>query len=375
MRNLESFKKNKFLIWTLIFAFLNMATMFLVFGFPVQSDTVRYIKAAQWFRGGMQGIIDPEAIIRPLGPIIAAPFEFLGEGAGLVIQNIIFYIFSAFLIFRIAELVFGDKRKAFFASLFFITATPLLEFGLAFLTDMGAWFFYLFSLYLTLLYFRNRNEKLIMINGFLSGIGFLMKENGSLGALFFGLMILFSKDFNIKDKFLKIINFGTFFLIPIGALQLLTYKYFRYTSWDWYLKGGLPGTNNEGFLMTNFRYLGQLFRVMGILWPLVLLGTWKEWKEKNQERLKIFLALLPPSFSFFLWNTSAGARTVFIFAPLGILLAIKSFDVFEKKLDERIKTPAVMLLVLILIALNYSFVWLNPRIAFADILAKFLGLL
>ena len=151
MDTLEKIKTHKFLLLALLFALLNMAAIFSVFGFQVYGDTPDWIDAIHWFRGE-EVEVSPLRLIRPLGPLIAVPFEFLGEGAGLIVQNILFYLLCTFLIFKITELIYHNKKQAFFACLFFITATPVIESGLAYLTDMGGWFFYLLSIFLTLIY-------------------------------------------------------------------------------------------------------------------------------------------------------------------------------------------------------------------------------
>lgn len=367
----EQLKNNKFLIFAFIFAFLNLGAIFFIFGFQKSGDSPEYIEAIHWFQG-KDTQVPPYRILRPLGPLIALPFEFLGEGAGLIVQNIIFYLLCTFLIFKITELIYHNKKQALFASLFFVTATSVIEVGLAYLTDAGAWFFYLLSIFLTLLYLKNKNEKLITLNGFLSGVGFLMKENGALGILFFGLIILLSKELNIKEKIFKIIRFGIFFLIPIVLLQFFMYQYFHFTSLDLYL---LPFTEgHEGLLLTSLRHFGQLFRTLGILWIFFFIGLWQEWQEKNRERIKIFLALLPFSFSFLLWPNSGG-RFAFIFAPLGILLATRGLAFLDNKLGKKRGALMIILLLLAVLILNYCFCWLNPMFPFADIIADFLGIL
>lgn len=350
---------NKYLIFALIFAVFNMGAIFSIFGFKAYGDTVSYIDAIHWFRGGSINV-DPWVVLKPLGVLSALPFEFLGEGAGLVVQNAIFYLLSAFLIFKITDLIFNNKKQALLASLFFVTVTQVLEVGLAYLTDMGAWFFYLLSIFLTLLSFRNRNDKLIILNGFLSGAGFLMKENGGLGILFFGLMILFSKEFGIKEKIRKILYFGIFFLIPIISWQVFMYRRFQLTSLDWYLYQLRGFSHGEGTGLVVFKYFGQLFRTLGILWIFFFIGLYREFKEKNWQKLKIYLALLPASLSFFLWPISAGGRSVFIFAPLGILLA--SYGC------KKISPLFLALVILIILISNYAFVWFNPTITFTDLI-------
>lgn len=374
MNTLEEFKKNKYLIWALFFALLNMGVIFFIFGFQEYGDTSQYIQTIHWFQGKE---VEPSVwrIIRPIGSLIAVPFEFLGEGAGLIVQNIIFYLLCAFLMFKITELIYHNSRQAFFASLFFVTATSVIEVGLAYLTDTGGWFFFLLSIFLTLLYFKNKNGKLIIINGLVSSIGVLLKESGGLGAPFFGLMILLSRDFKVKEKILKIISFGIIFLIPIIIVQFFMFQYFRFSSLNLFHTSIGFADVGESWPIALLRYSGQLFRILGILWPLILIGLWREWREKNWERIKIFLALLPSSFTFLLWHPAAGARTVFFFAPLGILLATYGLSFLENKLSKKKGTLMVILLLTAILTLNYWFCWSNPHYSFFEIIAGFLGIL
>ena len=204
-------KIDKYLAFALLFALLNMGAIFSIFGVREYSDGTGYVEIINWLQGEAGGPAEFHRLLKPLGLLIALPFEFLGDGAGLIIQNIFFYLLGVFLIFKITELIYHNKKQALFASIFFATATPVIEVSLSYLLDPGGWSLYLLSIFLTLFYFKTRNEKLIILNGFLSGLGFLVKETGGFGILFFGLMVLFSAGSSIKEKLFKIVRFGTFF--------------------------------------------------------------------------------------------------------------------------------------------------------------------
>lgn len=370
------FQNHKYLILALFFASLNIGTIFLIFGFQRYGDTPEYLQTIRLLGGEDSGVI-LRRIITPLGPFLALPFEFLGEGAGLVVQNIIFYLLSAFLIFRITELIYHQKKQALLASLLFSSSVPLLTTGLAYLIDMGGWFFYLLSIFLTLLYLKNKEGKFITLNGLLSGLGTLMKESGVLGMPFFGLAILLSGDLKFKEKISKLLHFAVFFLIPFLAFQAFMFKYFHFTFLNVYLNGRVgQAAGEEGLILSSMRYLGQFFIVLGTLWPFVLIGALREVREKNQARLKIFLALLPSSLSFLFWSTGAGMRTVAFFLPLGILLATYGLDSFSQIFGKRQKILVISLILFLTLVLNYYFVWINPHIQFVDRLVEFLlGLL
>jgi len=368
-------KYNNYFSYAVIFSLLNMAGIFSVFGARVYGDTERYLNVIHWI-WGWQVSERPIGFLRPLGPILASPFEFLGVGAGLIVENIVFYFACAVLIFKIIEILSDNQRQAFIGTAFFVTATPVLEFGLSYLTDMGALFFYLFSIFLTFKFFTGNNYKLIPINGFLSGLGFLQKENGALGAVFWCMMILLARKFSLKDKFLNIFRFGIFFIIPIFIVQLLCYYYLNYTHIDWFRDEVIIRSDKETtLLMITARYTGQLFRMLGILWPIVLIGLWAEIRKRNLNRLLIYAALLPSSFSFLIWTTLAGVRAVFIFAPLGITLATFGWVVIEQylqRIHKYAKNTALIAMFTVITAINYLFVFVNLEISFTDKVVEFL---
>lgn len=369
------FLKNKWLFLALIFAGVNLVAIFYLLGFREYGDTQRYINAINWFQGERDIVVESNAFLRPLGPILAVPFEFAGKGAGLIFQNIIFYFLSAVLIFKIVEILFGNVRQAFWAAVFFVTATQVLETGISYLTDMGPWFFYILSIFLAVKFFRDGNSILAPIGGFVAGLGFILKENGGLGCVFYGMMALLSKSLSLKEKILSIGKFGIFFIIPVAIAQGFTYYYVNFTYLDWFLMGGV-GTDEEGLALIALRYIGQFFRTLGMLWPLVAIGLWMELKSKNVERLKIYLALLPSSLSFLLWTIDAGGRSVFIFAPLGIMLATVGWMHFESKMQNaKIRNLARGLFLLILLGINYSFALFNQQINFTDKVTQFLKML
>ncbi len=364
-------KYNNYFSYTIIFSLLNLAGIFSIFGARTYGDTGRYLNIIHWIWGG-QVSEDPIGFLRPLGPLLAAPFEFLGEGAGLILENTLFYFASAILIFKIIEILSGNQRQAFIGAVFFVTATPVLEVGLAYLTDMGAWFFYLFSIFLTLRFFTRGDRRLIPLNGFLSGLGFLLKENGSLGSLFWGMMILLYHKFSVKQKIAHIFKFGVLFAVPILIVQFLGYHYLSYTHIDWF-QTGMVGGEKESFSTITLRYLGQLFRILGLLWPLVLIGLWAEIKNRNFNRMLVYASLLPGSFSFLLWSTDAGGRSVFIFAPLAIILATFGWMTVEKylqKIHQNTKNIALAAMFAMITGINYLFVFVNQKINFTDMIIE-----
>jgi len=357
MRKLKIIKKNKYLILSLLFSFFNLLTLWFLFGWQTDVDTGSYLEAMTYFiKGDTQKLNDiPHRALRPLGIILALPFtRFFSTLTSLIIENVIFYFAAAFLIFKIAKEILKKDEQAFYSVVLYLSAYPMLRFGPVALTDMGAWFFYLLSIYLTLLFLREPRDYLVYLNGLLSGLGVLIKENGGMGILFFVVLLLISRRFQLKE----IINYGLKFLLvfvfPILVNQLIIYYYFNYTYFNWYLK------NTKTYLKqsyTLFNLAKNFFIVFGIGWIFVFLGIWNIWQEKNEENNRIFLALLIPSLSFFLWP-SITARLIYIAGSFLSLVGAKGLGCV--KINKKILLLSFLLSLsvifnFILVKLSYIF--------------------
>ena len=84
-------KRFRYLLFTLTLATLNLGSVLIFFGFLVFLDSQQYVDTIRFFLGDPDAPVHLHRLLRPLGPLLAVPFEFIGLGAGLLIQNIFFY--------------------------------------------------------------------------------------------------------------------------------------------------------------------------------------------------------------------------------------------------------------------------------------------
>lgn len=312
--------KNNYLFLSLAFAFLNLLLVYLFFGWQKDDDTLTLIETIEGLVNKNFDKLFIHRILRPLGPLFSIPLlAIFSPFHALIFQNVIFYFLSAFFLFKIAKEIFKDEKSGLLSVIFYLTAYPLLRNGPAALTDMGAWFFYLSSLYLTLLFLKKPKDSLVYLNGFISGFGVLMKENAGFGILFFFSLLIFSKKFQRKEILKRGFQFLIFFIIPILINQLIVYHYFKYTYWDWYRE-------NKKYLKESYNIFNltkSFFVTFGFHWFFVFAGALKILKERDEEKIFILKSMLIPSLSFFLWP-SVISRLMYIAGPFLSLLASQS---------------------------------------------------
>ncbi len=354
--------RNNYLIILMVLACLNAAGILYFFSEPIErSDTVRYVQTIEYFWGGAEAP-SLSNLVKPLSMVTAALFAPLtGPRGALFLQNLLFYFASIILVFKIIKLLYSNERQAFFGAVLFMTSFPMLENSLSFLTDMAGWFFLILAVYLALNFYRKPSLKLTLIAGFLSGIGFLFKESGVGGAIFFNSLLLFSNKFRWPDKIKYGFIFSLCVILPILISVALILNIFHYSYFDWY-RANL-GSSNKDYTLQNI--LQQMLVMFLLGWIFVVRGAWQEWKtlRGGGERKPILLAMIPLFFTGFLWPMPV-ARVLFMGFPLLLCLASRGI-LFPKK-------PWLELSLLSLfIVINYAL----PNIFNIGDLSRILGLI
>ena len=270
----------------------------------------------------------------------------------MLVINIFFYVLIACFFYKLVFEIYNSKKIAMLSSILLISNYSIINFGLAYLVDMGGWFFFILSSYYAVKYYKNSKNKYFFLAIFSSSVGFLFKEYGALGLVSLSLLILISnKELILKIK--KIIWAGFLFSIIPAVYYLLFYFKFHYTYFDWYSNNLIQYA--AGSYLSNFNYkIALLFKVLGWLffagWPIFLYGLWEEKKYFNKERMKIILAILPASLFFIFWP-ALDQRIAFILVPW--LAMISGFGL------SKIKNKYILsLLLLIYIMVNYNIQYL-----------------
>lgn len=303
----------------MVLATLNLIIFAGLFGFHPNNDTDSFILTIEFFRGE-QADFHPNRYLSPFYPVVGATLlRFLSPAGSMIVLNIAFYYGIALLTYGLFRRVFHSALVGLVGTLIIITGYPMLRYGLTQLQDIGAYFWFVATLYVAWRWFTEGYDKRwLLFGGVAVSFGLLTKESGAMAAIAFGLLILFSKR-SWKEKALAI---GLVAFLPFITLLVNSFRgqEIGVSSLDWYKD------NWKVYGPTNFnvfKWVGVNGSAFNLVWPLALLGVY--WFIKKQRVLPpeakyYFLAALIPSLSYLTWPIFIG-RTVFISAWLLVPLA------------------------------------------------------
>jgi len=334
---MNNFKK--YLLLSLIVASLN-AVLLLVFFVPRfdysdTSDTPQYVSTIEHIAGNTQAQVYPHRILKPMPILIGAALSpIFGAKNSLVAQNVVFYFLSVFLVFLLIHRLYHNEKQAFYGTVLFAGAYPVLAYGLAPLTDLPGWFFYLLSVLISLKFVEKPHFKTALLAGFVAGLGMLFKENTAAAPIFFFVFIFIASKLSFKEKIKYLFIYGLAFSILPFINSIIIYKLYSYSYLNWldYNSVGGGGRRNALYMVTPFRIVIEIGRVLLIGWIFVLFGILKEFTLRNRERIKILISFILPSLSAFLWVYPHN-RMLFIAFPLLVLLG--SFGILRDYKNQK----------------------------------------
>lgn len=304
------------------FALLNILlinTIFLSYITPFASDSEGYLEIAKYFRGYTINLFYVPRLLKPLVPFLASLSSYIFNfKPAFLFVNSIFYLLIGFVIYKIIKLMFSNDRQALIGSLLFLSSYPMLEYGIAYMTDLAGWFFFALCVYLTLLFLKQPSYRWITWGALVSSFGFLTKEYAAAGCLFFAICLFFINKGSFLNKIKYLAVYLIIFLIPFGAWQLFVFFKFNYSYLNWWVNN--HGTNNFGYERDFIKLVIKSLAATFLLgWAFVLAGIVKI-KKVSPDNRKILMALILPSFSFLLWP-AASSRLFFVIGPLLTILA------------------------------------------------------
>ncbi len=303
----------------LALATLNLIIFAWMFGFHPNNDTDSYILTIEFFRGE-QADFHPNRYLNPLYPVVGATLlRFLSPANTMVVMNIAFYYAIVLLTYGLFRRVFRNLLVGLVSALMVATAYPMLRYGLTQVQDIGAYCWFVATLYVAWRWFtEGYDRRWLLLGGVAVSFGLLTKESGAMAAIAFGILILFSKQ-SWKEKACSI---GIVALLPAITIVVNAFRGHEIgvSSLDWYKDNWkVYGPTNYNL----FKWVGVNGTAFNLVWPFSALGAY--WLIKKRALLPpevkyYFVAALIPSLSYLSWPIFIG-RTVFIAAWFLIPLA------------------------------------------------------
>lgn len=340
--------RDKKIKWLLFFAIINLLICFFA-RWPItpSGDSISYYEATRFIRGeemeegfDLSGIYN-RLLTAPLFIFLTGIFSFVfGIYGSMLFINIFFYLAAVVFFYLLAKEILQNGKAAFFSSFFIFLNYDIINFGIAHLTDMAGWAFFIAASFFAARYFNSQEKKNFWLAIIFSSVGALFKEYGGLGII----SLIFLIGFSSRGKKLKIKEISTAifsFLSVVVAYHLFFYFYFGYSYFDWYgfnlnyyLADPASRKNSYDFVLL-IKVLGWLY-LAG--WPVFTFGLFKILKEKLNKEGAVFLALLPASLSFLIWPVMT-QRIAFVLVPW--LALVSGFGLSKIKSDF-ILIPAIL---------------------------------
>lgn len=290
----------------------------------IYSDSKGYIGTTNYFFDYENADRFENRMIRPTTMILAGAITPLfGIVNSFVIVNTIFVILAAFFLYRFVLQLYGRDRLAFYSALLFVTSIPILRYGFAVITDAGAYFFTILTIYIIYNIKDDIDIKRIIAISFMLFVGALTKEHIMFLA---PIYLLLSKGSNKKILFKSIsIIFIMFVFI---SSYYIAYDVNPFTHYNRAPDSGYTYDNEESwgikaFVLSfgGFLYL-PLFSLLGFL------------MDNNRKRLINFYYILISVAPIFIWP-AIEYRITFILFPIIIPLASIGIERFSELISKK----------------------------------------
>ncbi len=323
------------LFWILLTALI-VRIAYLLLDYPLWWDSHVYLGIGKYiFSGGETGIWEP---FRPLlHPLLLGLFWKLNLNALLFgkLLDLIFSLLSVYLVYHLAEELYGKKAALFAGLLFSLNPVFIIFIGLV-LTEPLALFLGLSGIWL---FFRRKESEpsrshlhpsylYLYLSGLLFGLSFLTKfPQGMLfGAAL--LIIIFHSEFpstslypKLKTRLFAAIGLSLGFFTVV--LPYLVLNHYLYNNWWWPFAAGTSIMSTATWLYgTSWSYYLTEFFFRNWLYLLFFPLLWWFWKQKEwKDYRKSTLLLLSLLFlAYFLYLPRKEVRYLVLVLPYFCLL-------------------------------------------------------
>lgn len=296
--------KNKYPVILAVFFLLNIFVSYFYIGYSpeLKKDSQQYFEAARFLENNpVNGEMQLGRVLTTplfLYTSILADYFFNDFSTSFAIVNIIFYFLCIFAFYFLALEIYKDERVAFLSSVLVVFNYYIIDPSNSHLADMSSWFFFIFATFLAVRYINTSNKKFYWLSIFFTAIGVLFKEYGGLALGNLALLICIS-DFPWRQKIKDIVVATVLVLAPLLSFHIFIYLKYHFMYFDRYSVVGVQAINEtpKTFVLL-IKILGWLF---SFGWLAFCFGAWEEYKTRDRRRIKILLALLPVTLTFYIW--------------------------------------------------------------------------
>ncbi|RLF10987.1 MAG: hypothetical protein DRJ98_04800 [Thermoprotei archaeon] len=259
-------------------------------------DHPQYFNVTKFFLG-QEPLITKVRIVRPLVPLLAAPFSLvmpLPYAYGVV--NTAFYLLTGVACYALTLKLTKSKLTALYSGVLVLTSFPMIAYGAASSKEGAGLFFQMLAALLALKLAEGKGVVKALAYGLIAGVGMLSMEI-VIPAVAFGLLLL-SRNRMFKEAAAWLIT-AVLPSVFVGAL-------FNYSIISWYLQGGIEYASKLGLLSLSawFNPSLRLRHLVEGLSPFVCLfmvvGLAKLRGEANTVNLFV-LMIIPGVAAYFAW--------------------------------------------------------------------------
>ncbi|MFH0804146.1 MAG: hypothetical protein V1896_00915 [Candidatus Zambryskibacteria bacterium] len=341
--------KNKFLVAIMLFAVLNIFVSYYYIGYNPdlgKKDAYEYSEAARFLQGNSAN--DNMQLNRVLTtPLflyssISVNYFFNDFSLSFATVNVVFYFLCVFVFYLLAFEIYKEEKVAILSSILVSSNFYMIDPGNLHLADFGGWFFFILGTFLAVKYINTFNRKFYYLSIIVSAVGVLFKEYGGLAVGNLILLICIS-DIPWRQKLKDVLIAVSLVLAPILSFHIFIYLKYHYLYFDRYVAVGryVSLETPKNFILL-VKILGWLF---SFGWLAFCYGAWKELKTKDKRRIKILLAILPVTLTFYFWPSITQRLAVMFMMWLAL---IAGFGL------SKIKWYWLYLFLVIYIVFNYN---------------------
>lgn len=307
----------------------------------IEGDSLLYVNSIEVLRTGIEpiGFIPMMILTTILGLklIMFLDLFFHSIAISWSVLNAVVFVGMGMFFYSLLIRMFKEQEVAFLGSLFFMANYAPISFGLAYMMDIGGWFFYVASLYFSYLYLENDEgggDRWLYLSSLMIGIGGLYKEYAFVAyVIVFGLLV-FKNWKNWKQIIWKTILSLLLALGPFGVMNIYTYFNFHgYTYLDWFLYN----QNTYTYQNRVVEFIKSFGYIYNVAWPLFLAGfvmfigrIKNVFNTRKMDKDILFISLvIISSFAVLLWPVVT--RVLFISIPGIVLVSL----LYIQKMNNR----------------------------------------